>query len=411
MRAETADRGRAEMKLDEGAGCPNPRWPELAERLRLRTNEIGSEIYSDIRQRAPDPARDVDPRYQDGVRQTIVAVLGYVFDSIAAEGHCDRPVPRAAIEQARRAAREGTHASLVMRRYVVALARLVAFIVEEAIRCGLATAVVLPVSLQRAQENMLEELTACVEHEYLAECDELAARPAWHRAEIVRRLLRGQGVTSEDLDALGYKVASRWHVGLILSDLKAARGVGPLQNVGTDLLAVDGDDETTWVWLGWQAEPSAESVSASLRSIASLYGSAGKPRLGLDGLRRTHAEAAAAWPVAGGGESRLVECSRVTLEAALLGGGVLGPLHQETYLEPLSRLRIGAEDAKATLRAFIASGGNVASASASLAVRRSTVERRLEAISEALGREVHACLPELELALRLDALTFLPPLR
>jgi hypothetical protein len=390
--------------------APNSRWAEIAERLRIRIDEIGSEIYSDMQQSIPDPARDRDPGYQLGIRQTIVATLGYVFEGIAAGGRSDHPIPRAATEQARRAARAGTHASLVMRRYQVAHARLGACIVEEATRCGLVADGLVPHSLHRVQEDMLQQLTACVEHEYLAECERLTAHPARHRAQIVRRLLRGENVDSEDLDVLGYKLDSRWHVGLVLSDLKATQGVVALQNNGAALLAVDGDDETTWVWLGWEVEPSTESVSASLRSISSLHGSVGKPRLGLEGLRRTHAEAAAAWPIARRGASHLVECSRVTLEAALLGASVLGPLHQETYLEPLNSLRISTDDAKATLTAFLASGRNIASTSASLEVRRSTVERRLDAISDALGRPVHSCLPELELALRLDALTCPSPI-
>jgi hypothetical protein len=390
---------------------PNPRWAEIAEGLRVRTDEICDEIYADIQQRVPDPARDRNPEYQLGVRQTIVATLGYVLDGIAAEGQCDHPIPRAATQQARRAARAGTHASLVMRRYLVAHARLGACVVEEANRCGFAADGLSPYSLQRAQEDMLQQLTACVEYEYVAERERLDAHPARHRTQIVRRLLRGEVATSEDLDVLGYKIESRWHVGLILSDLKATQGIVALQNIAATLLAVDGDDETTWVWLGWEVEPPAETVRASLRAISSLHGSVGKPRRGIEGLRRTHAEAAAAWPVVRRGDSRLVECSCVTLEAALLEAGVLGQLHQETYLEPLNTLRISIEDAKATLTAFLASGRNVASTSARLSVRRSTVERRLEAISDALGRPVHSCLPELDLALRVDALTCPPPLK
>jgi hypothetical protein len=382
---------------------PNPRWAEIAEGLRVRTDEICNEIYADIQQRVPDPARDRNPEYQLGVRQTIVATLGYVLDGIAAEGQCDHPIPRAATQQARRAAQAGTHASLIMRRYLVAHARLGACVVEEANRCGFAADGLSPYSLQRAQEDMLQQLTACVEHEYFAERERLDAHPARHRTQIVRRLLHGEAATSEDLDVLGYKIESRWHVGLILSDLKATQGIVALQNIAATLLAVDGDDETTWVWLGWEVEPPSDTVRASLRAISSLHGSVGKPRRGIEGLRRTHAEALAAWPVVRRGcDKGLVECSRVTLEAALLGADVLGPLHQETYLEPLHTLRISTEDAKATLSAFLASGRNIASASARLAVQRSTVERRLQAISDALGRPVHSCLPELELALRLD---------
>jgi DNA-binding PucR family transcriptional regulator len=61
-----------------------------------------------------------------------------------------------------------------------------------------------------------------------------------------------------------------------------------------------------------------------------------------------------------------------------------------------------------TLRAYFASGGNTSSAAASLGVTRRTVENRMRVIEDELGKPVSTCAAELELALRLDALSPAP---
>ena len=57
-----------------------------------------------------------------------------------------------------------------------------------------------------------------------------------------------------------------------------------------------------------------------------------------------------------------------------------------------------------TLRAYFAAGRNAATAAAALGVDRHTVERRLNSIETRLGRQLHTCHAELEVALRLEEL-------
>jgi DNA-binding PucR family transcriptional regulator len=73
------------------------------------------------------------------------------------------------------------------------------------------------------------------------------------------------------------------------------------------------------------------------------------------------------------------------------------------YLSPLNGHKDGAVS-RDTLRAYLAAGCRAASAAGALKVDRHTVERRLTAIESRLGRSVHVCRAELEVALRLEEL-------
>ena len=76
---------------------------------------------------------------------------------------------------------------------------------------------------------------------------------------------------------------------------------------------------------------------------------------------------------------------------------------EEIYLAPLGGEKDGAV-ARKTLRAYFAAGRNAATAAAALGVDRHTVERRLHSIETRLGRLLHTCHAELEVALRLEEL-------
>jgi len=73
----------------------------------------------------------------------------------------------------------------------------------------------------------------------------------------------------------------------------------------------------------------------------------------------------------------------------------------DAYLAPLGSGRDGAV-LRDTLRTYFASGGNAASAAASLGVDRHTVQRRLRKVEEAIGRTLDTCRAELEVALRVE---------
>src|ERR1039458_633054 len=107
--------------------------------------------------------------------------------------------------------------------------------------------------------------------------------------------------------------------------------------------------------------------------------------------------------VAGRKPQTLTRCTNVILEAAVLRHEALTRSLIGSYLSPLDNLRMGGRVARETLRHYFKCERNVSSAANSQGTTRHTVEHRLHEIEKILGRPLHTCLAELEVALRLEA--------
>lgn len=101
-------------------------------RVLARRGEIEETILARIRDVRFDPTGGEDPEYVAGLRAATTAVIDHVLAGIErASGGSPEPVPAAAIEQARRAARVGVGLDTVLRRYVAGYAVLEDFVMEE----------------------------------------------------------------------------------------------------------------------------------------------------------------------------------------------------------------------------------------------------------------------------------------
>lgn len=100
----------------------------------------------------------------------------------------------------------------------------------------------------------------------------------------------------------------------------------------------------------------------------------------------------------------LTRYADVALLAAVLKDDALARSLLDIYIAPLDDHRGGGKVLRETLRAYIAAERNVSSAAAALGVVRKTVDNRLGTIEERLGRSLHPCPAELEIALHLDDL-------
>ncbi len=129
----------------------------------------------------------------------------------------------------------------------------------------------------------------------------------------------------------------------------------------------------------------------------------GVPGRGIDGLRLTHRQAQAAMLVALRRPQGLTRYADVSLLAAVLRDAELAGSLVDIHLSALDGQRDGAVS-RETLRAYFAAGCNAATAAAALSVDRHTVERRLHSIETRLGRLLHTCHAELEVALALEEL-------
>jgi AcrR family transcriptional regulator len=104
----------------------------LVRRLRARRAEIDDAIFTRVSNQWFDQAGSEDPEYVAGLRAAGVAALDYVLDGIERLGASLEPVPVAALEQARRAARRGVGLDTVLRRYLAGYAVLQGFVMQEA---------------------------------------------------------------------------------------------------------------------------------------------------------------------------------------------------------------------------------------------------------------------------------------
>jgi hypothetical protein len=379
----------------------------IAARLRARRAEIEGTIFARVRDSAFGHVGDEEAEYAAGLRTAIAAAVEFGVTAIEQRDGPGGAIPLAAIEQAQRAARFGVSLDTVLRRYIAGHALLADFIMEEADRSGFpGNEAALRYELRTTQTPPLESLTASIIEEYNRELERVGRLPEQRRAELISRLLSGKQPVRADSLELDYDFEA-WHMGLIVSGERATEFVRVVKAaLGCKCLAVSHGEQTTWIWLGRLREPTVADIKRlSIERPAGVTVVMGEPREGIKGWRLTHEEAQAALPVALRKPAGLTRCSHVLLEAAMLHHDALATSLVETFLSPLDGLAYRGQTARETLRAYFEAKRNVSSTAIRLGVVRNTVENRLREIEERLGRPLHTCSAQLEVALRLDALS------
>lgn len=371
---------------------------ELVARLRARSAEIEDTVYNRVRRMA-DPVEGDDPEYRAYLRATVAEAIDYALLGIERGEEWEGPIPEAAMVQARRAARTGVKLDAVLRRYAAGDRLVGEFVVEEASR--LPNEAMRP--LVRAQGPHVDRMMAAVANEYMEELERIRRSPAQRVAERVQRLLAAD--SPADAAGLDYELDA-WHLGLVIVSPRpdvAARTLSA--GLNRQLLVVPQGDDSAWAWLGGRQRPLVDEIERYLGAgvLGEVTLAAGEPRWGLEGWRLTHHEARAAQQVMMRRPQPLTQASEVILLAAVLRDEMLAQSLRETYLAPLDDGDSGL-GLRETLRAYFDAGFNAATAAAVLEVDRHTVQRRLRKVEEALGRLLHSCHAELEVALVLEEL-------
>ncbi|HEV3047042.1 MAG TPA: helix-turn-helix domain-containing protein [Solirubrobacteraceae bacterium] len=381
----------------------------VVRRLRARQGELVQEIFVRVRAGALAGAGDDDAGYVAGLRATVVAAVDHVLEQIERGGDWAGAVPAVACEQARRAARAGVSLDTVLRRYLVGHTLFEQFIMDEADRSGLADEREVLRAALRVQAALLDGMLERVTVEYGDELARIGRSPEQRRSEHVRRLLEGGTV---ELAGFDYELEDRWHLGVIAVGAAAAQAVqGLAVSTGRRLLRVAQGGESVWAWLGGRervAEVEIERASADVVAGDGTVVAVGEWAWGVEGWRLTHRQARAALVVAlrrrGSGAGALTRYADVALLASALNDELLGRALIDVYVAPLEDSRYSGAVLRETLRAYLAAGRSVSSAAAALGVTRSTVESRLRAAEQSLGRLLPACQAELEVALHLEEL-------
>jgi hypothetical protein len=372
---------------------------ELVLRLRERSAEIEAAIYTRVRGLS-EPGDGEDAEYRAGLRATVAEGVDYALSGIEGGEDWGGLVPATVAAQARRSARSGIRLDTVLRRYAAGDRLVGEFIMDEADR--------LPSDalrqVLREQGPQVDRLMASVAAEYMDELELMRRSPAQRIAERVQRLLAGDAPI--DAAGLDYEFDA-WHLGLVVaggrSDV-AARTLAA--GLNRQALVVPRGSDSAWAWLGGRKPVEFADVERYLSAgvLGEISLAVGESRFGLDGWRLTHHEAQAARLVAMRRPQHLVRASDVVLLAGVLRDEPLARSLQQTYLAPLEEHGDSGLVLRETLRAYFAAGFNAATAAAALEVDRHTVQRRLRKVEEALGRLLHTCHAELEVALGLEEL-------
>jgi hypothetical protein len=375
----------------------------LVVRLRARREEIVQAIVTRALDIGSEPVGERDAEYLTGLRATAAAGFDFILMGIE-QGDAwsaSASVPIEAVAQAQRAARNGVSLDTVLRRYMVGQALLWDYILEEAGRVDLEGALR---EMLQVHASLLDRLMMDVAREHVAACERLGRSREHSLAEGVRALLAGERVDGLDRD---YALDGE-HVGVIARGAGAQEALRALAGrLGHRLLSVPRGEETVWAWLGAQHPlqmPSLERALSAQASRADVQFAVGEPAQGLQGWRLTHGQAQAALLVALRKPRKLTRYADVALLASALKDEMLASGLIEAYLLPLDDNRRGGPVLRETLRAYLRAERNASSAAAALGVVRNTVDNRLRTVEERLGRTLHPCPAELEVALLLDEL-------
>lgn len=369
--------------------------------LRQHRPEIEQAICARIHTSVPHPASREDPDYEAGLQEAITSVVGYGLDAIEKGPEWSGSIPRAAAAQARRAARVGVNLGIIQRRYFVGHREFGEFVTQQIEHVGLLNNGEVVNHLRRTQETLLEHLAAAIEHEYNQEQESIGGS---RRSEIVQRLLSGEPVDPAELAELDYEIDAYWHLGLIASGADVEDIVRTLRGrYGRKLLCVSLNG---WVcaWLGTQEAPTAKCEHLPTIAHAGVSVAVGELGRGFDGWRLTHHQARAAFAVALRRPERVAWYADGRLLAAALQNETLARSLTQKYLVPLGSQRDGGAKLRRTLRTYIDLECNATSAAHALQVGRHTVESRVHTAERLIGSTLRECLPELDVALRLEEL-------
>jgi hypothetical protein len=387
-------------KTDGSAATSVPVHIELVRRLRARRQEIERAIFARVRG-VSEGSVDDDPSYLEGLQRAAAAALTYGFECMEQGEEWVAPIPPATGRQARRAAREGVRIDTVLRRYAAGDKVVEEFLVDEAE--DIPSDALRQILSDRGPH--VDRLMEAVAAEYKHELERMAGSSTKKRTDRVLRLLAG----SNEIEAYADLQCDfdDWHTGLILTGNDADAAAHDLvQQLGFRSLQVIRDDDLAWVWLESSRRPSVDDL---MRTFATqlpptISVAIGDPRQGLDGWRLTHREAQVALGVMRHKPERVTRGRDVVLLAGVLGDETLVRSLVDSYLVPLDGRGSRAETLRSTLRAFFSAGGNAASAAEQLGVDRHTVRQRIRTIEETIGKPLHTCNAELQVALRLEEL-------
>ena len=378
----------------------------LAAVLRSRLPDLEEKVFATIRPVGAELEITERPDYLTGTRALVAGSLSYCINCLE-RGLKEEKVPESVVSQGARAARMGVSAETLAMR-LAAGKQVVIREVEGMVAAGEVVATTDQVRrFQEEVERIGAHIISAVLEEYSKERLRAATPQEERQLELVRAVLAGVSLAPDERSLLGYRFEGRNHLAVVAAGDAARKELtAAAARLGVDVLALPLRPGLSWGWFGASRPLPSEELLAILDGGSGRF-AVGQPQQGLDGFRLSHEQARAAARVAEllpEGRTGVVRWRDVALCAALLERPRLARSLVRELLTPLDGLRISGKEARETLRAYFACGGNGASAASLLGVDRRTVAYRLKEIEGRLGRQINHCAPELQAALALEEL-------
>jgi hypothetical protein len=326
--------------------------------------------------------------------------------------------PPAALEYARRLAQRDTSLTALLRAYRVGHACFFDWMLRELAQ-QVDDAEMISATAQGMSKIMAGYIDQTSEEMVAAYTQ---ARENWLRNRSAARsarigdLLSGERIEVSDAEVtLGYRLR-QYHVGVVgwVGDAASAadeitrleRAIGHVAEqmaCSGDPVFLPCDESTAWAWLPLGLRDTFDSAAASAAGgDADIHFAFGNAAKGAAGFRITHQQAIAAQAVAlaaGPPAPRAVMFSEVAPVAMMLGSK---EMLRAWVLSTLAGLATDDEHharLRATLLAFLRSGGSYKTTAEQLMMHKNTVQYRIRKAEESLGRPVSDNRQDVELAL------------
>jgi hypothetical protein len=371
-----------------------------------------------------------DPRLVDLLGASIEGNIDNIFYSLQHGIGVDRiEPPTAAIEYARRLAQRGVPVNALVRAYRLGQQNLLEGLFAESAAHEAA-----PDIKMRAHEQIMsmtfdyiDSISQQVVTVYEVERERWLADRNTVRASLVQDLVDGRRNDSGQTEAaLGYRLLGVAHLGLILwSDDAQDEGqavVDPLKVFDTALgalsrrfgggrstLLLARDSTSAWAWISVAGPetPAPEEIRAVLKTVPDApHVAVGTAHAGVDGFRRTHAEAVQAQRVAVVAQrsgSRITCYGSAGLSIAALVCHNLDEVRDWVHqtLGPLAGDDEQHERLRETVRVLLEHGGSYTAAADALCMHRNTVRYRISRAEAELGHMITTNRQSTDVALTL----------
>lgn len=378
-------------------------------------NGISEVVLGRILEKVPALAPQHTPEEIEVLRVAVEQNVGGILAMLAFGIEADLIEPLVGtVALLRQTAAEGGDVTTVLRGYRVGHARLWQAWAEE-VEARVADPVLANRVLASSSNNMFAFIDSACERLVELSRELFGSLPGGGRpsGRDILDLLRSDEPADlvEASRGLGYEVRDH-HVALaavpLRPDADARAAVRQLAEAapGCALLTRAIGDGSWWAWLGWPAPPGEDVLDALTRlDVRDVLVGVGEPGQGREGFRRSHEQAVEAERTSRTARSPfggVVRHRDIEVAAVLCADPERARRFAAERLGALARRDDATSRLRATVRAYLANGRNLARTAEALHVHHKTVSYRLARASELVGRSLVDTPYDLEAALIID---------